>query len=417
MYKVDYMKISLKDRIAVYKALKKGNTNIFAPSLLDDFEKSFSNKLNTSYTCVLPNCTSAIFVAINALKLKSGDKIILPNLTHSSSLYPLIINNIKFATYDFEKESYNADLSHLESLITKNTKAIMVCYLHGYPINVNEISKLCRKHKIALIEDTAQGFGIKINGKYAGTIGDFGCFSFGESKMLRVGEGGAIISNDENYANEINKIRHVGEIWKCNGENTVKVLPTYYDLISTGLDYNGRAFNLRVVPFTFAYAKNRLNSIDNIIASRQKKLKIYYDILSNLKNIKFIKNISYGISNTAPFSAWLILDKKYDIEKIISACFSKGIPIGKFKYDVVSEMEYFKEYSENKQYNYKNSKLIKERSIFLPIYENLSFKDIKKIANQFVEIIELYEKDSKNEIFDTNVLKTNIKYFNGFFIR
>ena len=171
------------------------------------------------------------------------------------------------------------------------------------------------------------------------------------------------------------------------------------------------------MPFTFAYAKNRLKNIDKVILSRQTKLKIYYDILNKIKGIKFIKNISYGISNTAPFSAWLILDKKYNIEKIISACFYQGIPIGKFKYDVVSEMEYFKEYSLNKDYHYKNSKQIKEQSLFLPIYENLSYKDIKKIANQFVEILELYEKDPKNEMFNIDILKTNIRYFNGFFIK
>lgn len=417
MYKVDYMKVSFKNRLSVYKALKKGNTNIFAPSLLDNFETDFSNKIGSKYSCVLPNCTSAIFVAINALKLKSGDEVIIPNLTHSSSLYPLILNNIKFKTYDFEKEGYNANLEQLEDLIDDKTKAIMVCYLHGYPINTISINKICKKHNLALIEDSAQGFGIKINGKYAGTIGDFGCFSFGESKMLRIGEGGAITSSKSKYANEINKIRHVGEIWKCNGKNTVKELPTYYDLISEGLDYNGRAFNLRVMPFSFAYAPNRLKKIDKVIKSRQLKLNIYYDILKNINGIKFIKNIDYGIENTAPFSAWIILNKNFNLEKIISACFYNGIPIGKFKYDVVSEMPYFKPYCTNKNNNYKNSINIKERSIFLPIYENLSNNDIKKIANKFVEILNLYITDSKNEMFDTSILNTDIRYFNGFFIK
>lgn len=160
----------------------------------------------------------------------------------------------------------------------------------------------------------------------------------------------------------------------------------------------------------------------------QAKLNDFYDfynsfdhetglLVKDIFDYQTIKNISYGISNTAPFSAWLILDKKYNMEKIISACFYQGIPIGKFKYDVVSEMEYFKEYSLNKDYHYKNSKQIKEQSLFLPIYENLSYKDIKKIANQFVEILELYEKDPKNEMFNIDILKTNIRYFNGFFIK
>ena len=417
MYNVDHIKITFKDRISVYRALKKGNTNIFAPSLLDDFEQKFTEKLNTKYTCVFPNCTSAIFTAINALKLKDNDEIIVPNLTHSSSLYPLVLNNIKFKTYEFEKNSYNADITHLESLITKNTKVIMICYLHGYPINTNEIKKICKKYKIALIEDSAQGFGIKINNKYAGTIGDFGCFSFGESKLLRVGEGGAIIANNRKYINEINKIRHVGEIWKCNGENTVKTMPTYYDLVSSGLDYDGRAFNLRVMPFTFAYASNKLKKIDNIIKSRQLKLKKYYDILKNVKGLEFISNIEYGIQNTAPFSAWIILDEKINIIKIISACISSGIPIGKFKYDVVSNMKYFKDSCLNEKNDYKNSTNIKDRSLFLPIYENLSIKDIEKIAKEFINILNLYDTNPEDQKFNTDILKNDIRYFNGFFIK
>lgn len=417
MYKLDNMKISFKDRLSVYRALKKGNTNIFAPSLLNDFEKKFSEKLQTKYCCILPNCTSSIFVAINCLKLKAGDEIIIPNLTHSSSLYPLILNNIKFSTYEFEKYSYNADIKHLKSLITKNTKAIMICYLHGYPINTLAIKNLCKKYRLALIEDSAQGFGIKINGKYAGTIGDFGCYSFGESKMLRIGEGGAIVCNTMNYANEINKIRHVGEIWKSNGKNTVDNMPTYYNLVNEGLDYEGMAFNLRVMPFTFAYANNRLNKIDKIIKDRQLKLNIYYAIIKKIRTIKFIENIEYGIENTAPFSAWLVLDKKYDIEKIISACLKNSIPIGKFKYDVVSNMKYFKDYYIKNDNLYKNSIEIKQNSLFLPIYENLSKKDIKNIAETFVDIIKKYDLDSEDRIFDISILSKNIKYFNGFFIK
>lgn len=417
MYKTDNMHLSFKDKWLVYKAVRKGNTNIFAPSLLNSFEKKLSNKINVKYACVLPNCTSSIFVAINALKLKENDEIILPNLTHSSSLYPLLLNNIKFKTYDFIEESYDADVNHIESLIDKNTKAIMVCYLHGYAINIEKIKKICKKHNLYLIEDAAQGFGIKINGKYVGTFGDFGCFSFGESKLLRVGEGGAIVCNNKILDNEVNKIRHVGEIWKCNGKNTVNYLPTYYDLIEEGLDYDGRAFNLRVVPFTFAYAENHLKGIDKLIKSRQNKLKIYYNKINNIDGIKFIKNIEYGINSTAPFSAWLVLDKKYDVNKIIAACFNEHIPIGKFKYPVVSDMRYFKDICLNSKYNYKNSKNIKEQSIFLPLYENLSVKDIKSISNKFIDIINKYNLNSNDEIFNLDILKTNIKYFNGFFIK
>lgn len=416
MYKTDFMKVSFKDRITVYKALKKGNTNIFAPSLLKDFEEKLANKIKAKYSCILPNCTSSIFVAINCLKLKAGDEIIIPNLTHSSSIYPLILSGLKIVTYDFEPNSYDADLTKLEKLITKKTKAIMVCYLHGYPNNVNKIKALCNKNKISLIEDAAQGFGVKINQKFAGTIGNLGCYSFGESKLLRIGEGGALVYN-KNYQNEINKIRHVGEIWKSNKQNTIDNLPTYHDLVDIGLDYDGIGFNFRVMPFSFAYANNRLKDIDRVINTRQLKLKIYYDIIKKIKTIKFVGNIKYGIQNTAPFSAWIVLDSKYKIDKIVSACLKKGIPIGKFKYDVVSNMKYFEKHLVNKNNDYQNSIDLKNNSLFLPIYENLSNKDIFNIANTFVDIIDKYNENNEDPLFDTSILKENIKYFNGFFIK
>ena len=338
MYKSDYMKLSFKDKILISKALIKGNTSIFESSVLNDFESKFSNKIGSKYSCVLPNCTSAIFVAVNCLNLEYGDEVIIPNLTHSSSIYPLILSGVKIKTYDFKKDSYNADIEFLERLISEKTKAIMVCYLHGYPLNTLDVSKLCKKYNLSLIEDSAQGFGIKINGKYAGTVGDFGCYSFGASKLLRVCEGGAITFNDNKYSNQIDKIRHVGEFWKSNNKSTIDVDQTYFDLVKKGLDYEGLAFNLRVIPYTYAYAKNKLKSIDKIIYERQQKLLIYQDKFKKLNGIKFVDNINSGIKNAAPFSAWLILDNRYKLEKIISACLYYGIPVGKFKYDVISEI-------------------------------------------------------------------------------
>lgn len=418
MYKPDYMKISFKDKMLVSKALIKGNTSIFEPSVLNDFESKFSNKIGSKYSCILPNCTSAIFAAINCLNLETGDEIIIPNLTHSSSIYPLILSGVKIKTYEFKKDSYDADIEFLENLISKKTKAIMVCYLHGYSLNTLDISNFCKKYGLSLIEDCAQGFGIKVDGKYAGTIGDFGCYSFGASKLLRVCEGGAITCNDSKYANKINKIRHVGEFWKSNGMSTVSGGPTYFELVEKGLDYEGLAFNLRVIPYTYAYAKNKLKSIDKIICERQQKLLIYQDKFKNLDGIKFVDNINIGIKNTAPFSAWLILDSRYKLEKIISACLHYGIPVGKFKYDVISEIPFFKKFLNNKNSSsYYNSINIKARSLFLPIYENLSYRDIKNISNDFLDIIDVYNKNSSNYIFNTNILRNKIKYFNGFFMK
>ncbi|TDP26850.1 aminotransferase class V-fold PLP-dependent enzyme [Halanaerobium congolense] len=413
--KLDSMNITNEDIDNVLKVLNSSEMSIFNSKLLKDFEQKFKSFLSDEgivKTVALPNCTSAIFIALQLLNLEEDDEIIVPNLTHSSSIHPIIYNNqYKIKVCKYKRDSYDLDIGHLESLITENTKAIMVCYLHGFSFNIKEIKKVCQEYGISLIEDVAQGLGIKVDGKMAGTIGDYGCFSFGENKLLRMGEGGAISYKKRKDKNSINKYRHVGEVWEDSGLSTVSNNSTYEDILKNGIDYEGKGFNFRISPLNIAVGMRQLKELNSKIEARKHKLQIYQKILGEQRGIKLINN---QIEQSSPISAWLIVNPNYyDVDKLILKSVELGMPIGKFKYPTVTEMTSFKDYIINSDDKFKNSTYLKTNSIFLPLYENLSKKDVVSISELFKEILINY----KNIKINKKLKKRPIEYFDGFFIR
>ena len=396
--------------------LKKSQLSIFNSELIIEFQEKFlkflKGKIKSSGIVALPNCTSAIFIALQMLDLKLGDEIIVPNLTHSSSIYPIVyLYGCKIKICDFSEVGYELDLEHLKSLITPKTKALLLCYLHGYPTNSDKVLKICKEKNINLIEDCAQGLGIKINDVNVGNFGEFACFSFGENKLLRLGEGGALKYNNDDDLEKINRLRHVGEVWKENGRSTLTNDITYKSLIEKGIDYRGMGFNYRVNPLNIVVGLTKLNNLNTLIKERREKLELYKNKLSKIEGIKLI---SENVYNTAPLSAWFLLDpKKFDVDKIIFKLLEYGIPAGKFKYPLVMDMDAFKNYILNLDDNFKNSNNLKNNSLFLPLYENIKIKDIEDITSYLIKIFTEYE----NLSIDKNILNKKVKYFDGFFIK
>lgn len=412
----DSVSISLKDLENLQMVLNKSQLSIFNSEVIESFQENFfkflcNNRLEGGIVA-LPNCTSAIFIALQMLDLKPGDEIIVPNLTHSSSIYPILyMYNCKIKVCDFSDKSYEMNIDHLKSLISEKTKAVIVCYLHGYPTNIKEILKICEDKNIKLIEDAAQGLGVKIQGKKVGIWGHYSCFSFGENKLLRMGEGGALKYNNDKEKEQINRLRHVGEVWKESGRSTISNDITYKSLIEIGIDYKGMGFNYRVNPVNIALGLEKLENLDKIISVRQKKLEIYK---KNLNNIEGVKLINDEVDNTAPISAWYVVDSKvFDIKKIILKCLEYGIPVGRFKYNQIIKIEAFEKYILNLEDDFKNSCKLQQNSLFFPLYENINIEEIEIISAYLRNVFLNYNNLTLNE----NILNEKVKYFDGFFIK
>ena len=412
----DYMIFSEEEKKSAIECLSNSDTSIFVSSVIPKFEKKLSEYLNVNYSMALPNCTLSIYATLQALGIQVNDEVIVPNLTHASSIYPILMSGGKIKVCDFEENSYNWNIEHLKKLITAKTKFVLACYLYGMPLNIKEIAKVCKENNIILIEDVAQAFGTKIENQFAGTFGEVGCFSFNDTKMLRIGEGGAIVTNNKEIFDSIENFRHVGEVFKSNLKSSVSANTTYRDLLFNGLSNMGRGLNLRPSPLTFSTGLKRLDAINDYIKQRQEKLNLYIKKLSNIKGLKIISNCNYdNVGDYAPIACWIVLDNKiFNRNKIILGCINIGIPTGSFNYNTILKNDYFNSFIINEKDLLNNSQYIRDNSIFLPLYETLSLEDINKICDAFTYVIESYF--TENNIFDEKVYDEEIDYFDGFYL-
>ena len=177
---------------------------------VEEFEKEFANYLGAKFCIGVNSGLDALTLSVRALGIVKGDEVIVPANTYIATVLAITANG---ATPIFVEpdEFYNLDAEKIESAVTEKTKAVMVVHLYGQSARMDKICAVAEKYNLKLIEDCAQSHGAKFNGKMTGTFGNAGCFSFYPTKNLGgFGDGGAIITDDEQLAKNLKMLRNYG---------------------------------------------------------------------------------------------------------------------------------------------------------------------------------------------------------------
>ena len=216
--------------------------------------------------------TAALDMALLLCDLSPGDEVILPSFTFSSTANAAVLAGARLVFVDVRPDTMNIDETKIEAAITARTKAIIVVHYAGVSCEMDTIMDIARRHGLKVIEDAAQGFMSTYKGKYLGTIGDFGCYSFHETKNLSMGEGGGYVINHPSYNER-------AEILREKGTNRAKF-------------YRGQIDKYTWVDFGDSYLPSELNAAylwpqllkaDEITDDRLKSWKRYYDGLKELE--------------------------------------------------------------------------------------------------------------------------------------
>ena len=154
------------------------------------------------------NC--AIILALMAANISEGDEVIVPNYTMIATINSVRMVGATPIIIDIDKESLTISLNEIKSNISSKTKAIIHVSLNNRHCNIESISKYCKEHKIILIEDAAQSLGCFVNNNHFGTFGDIGCFSLSTPKIISTGQGGFVVTNNDELANKIRMIKNFG---------------------------------------------------------------------------------------------------------------------------------------------------------------------------------------------------------------
>lgn len=158
-----------------------------------EFEREFGHAVGGKHVIACTNATSAILMALVASGVGRGDEVILPSYTWPQTLAPILLMGATPVFADIDSNSVTASKESVVSCLSKKTKAIIIAHLFGIPADINAFEALAQERGFALIYDAAQAFGAQYNERGIGAYGDFVAYSFGRSKLLSVGEGGALV--------------------------------------------------------------------------------------------------------------------------------------------------------------------------------------------------------------------------------
>lgn len=240
---------------------------------IDLFEEKFAEFTQSKYAVSVANGTVALHLALVAMGIKKGDEVIVPDLTFIASANAVYYTGATPVLVDVEKETWNLDPDEIEKHITPQTKAIMPVHLYGHPANMLEILRVARKYKLLIIEDAAEAHGAEVNLEYkgkkrnwkkVGSIGKAGIFSFYGNKIITTGEGGMVVTDDKDLADNMRILRD-------HGQNLQKRY--YHEVIG---------FNYRMTNMQAAVGLAQLERVEMFLEQKN-KIAAYYD--KHLENI------------------------------------------------------------------------------------------------------------------------------------
>ncbi|MBT3274103.1 MAG: DegT/DnrJ/EryC1/StrS family aminotransferase, partial [Spirochaetales bacterium] len=200
-----------QDEIDAVVEVMKASEGQTQGKYLAKFEKDFEAYTGANHAFGVDNCTNAIRLAAILCRLSAGDEVIIPAYTYCASAIPFGETGAKIVWSDINRDTWTVDPADIERKITSRTRAVVVVHLLGMPADMEAILEISEKHNLRIIEDCAQAPGTSINGRYVGTFGDFGCFSFHTAKnFTTLGEGGILTVRSDKDAALIPGLRNNG---------------------------------------------------------------------------------------------------------------------------------------------------------------------------------------------------------------
>ena len=200
------------ERAALIRALDSGNWGKLAGREVVQFEQQFAAYQGAKHGIGVVNGTVALRLALLAGGIEAGDEVIVPPYTFLATASAVVEANAVPVFADVQLDTFNMDPKAVEAAITPRTRAIIVVHFGGLPVDMDAYCDIARRHKLLLIEDAAHAHGTEYRGRRVGAIGDIGTFSFQSSKNLSSGEGGLLVTNNDELAERCRTIHNCGRI-------------------------------------------------------------------------------------------------------------------------------------------------------------------------------------------------------------
>ena len=277
------------------------------------FERKFAKTHDSRFGLYLNSGTSALQIALAALKDKhgwaDGDEVIVPAVTFVATANIVLHNNMTPVFVDVEKDTYNIDPDKIEEKITKRTRAIIPVHLLGLPADMEPILELAKTYRLSVIEDSCETMFATYKGKKVGSMGDVGCFSTYVAHFLVTGVGGLAITNDHDLAVGMRSLMNHGRdsIYISSKDDKGKEGDMLEEIIEKRFSFIHVGHSFRVTELEAAIGLGQLERADEIIARRKQIADKFYNGLKNLED--YIQLPSVPNDRTHSFMLYGIIEK------------------------------------------------------------------------------------------------------------
>ncbi len=327
-------------------------------------------KFKSEKVLLTTSCTHATEMAAILADIKEGDEVIAPSFTFVSSVNPFVLRGAKIVFVDINPKTMNIDANLIEAAITEKTKVIVPVHYAGVACEMDKIMEIAKKYNLIVVEDAAQGVMSEYKGKALGTIGEYGCFSFHETKNYSMGEGGALLIRDKENIEKAEIIREKG----TNRSRFFRGQVDKYTWVDMGSSYLPSELNA-------AYLYAQLENAQLIYDDRMNSWNRYREGLQELEN-KGLIELPY-IPENCKHNAHMFYIKCKDLEertKLIDYLKQNGI-YAVFHYiplhSAEAGLKYGRFHGEDK-YTTKES----ERLVRLPLYYGLKLEEVDLIIEK-----------------------------------
>ena len=351
---------------------------------LEEVERKLCEITGAKYAVLISNGTAALHAACYAAGIQNGDEVITTPITFAASANCALYCGARPVFADINPETYNISPEKIEEKITDRTKAVVAVDFTGQAVELDQIREICQKHHLILIEDGAHSIGTKYNGTPVGSIADLTTFSFHPVKTVTAGEGGAVLTNDEEFYKKLLLFRSHGI---TRNENWMSGKPEggwYYEQMELGMNY-------RMTDIQAALLGSQLDRLETFAKRRREIVRMYDEAFQEMPEIIVQKEIPQ--SDTVRHLYLLRLNPEHlkaGRKEIFDALTAENIGCN-VHYIPVYYFPYYQKLGYQKGLC-PNAEALYERLITIPLYFGMSDEDVQNVIQAVKKVLNYYRK-------------------------
>lgn len=337
-----------------------------------EFAEKLERYLEVNNVIPVSSCTAGLHLGLLALGIKTGDEVVVSDYTFPATGHAVIYCGARPVFADIEMETYNISPESLESRMNSKTRAIIPVHSFGHPARIDEIKEIAGEHQIQVLDDAACAIGSLYKGKKIGSFFDITAFSFHARKTITTGEGGALATNNCDFADSIRQLMNFGLESALNREKSNEfTIPVFAKL----------GFNYKLSDIAAAIGIGQLKKLDKVIKRKNKLADYFSEQLSEIDQIK-PPTVIPGVRHS--YQSYVVLVKKNSIRNKLLINLRKwgiGCQIGTYTSCIQPVYQHL-----NPDHCL-NSINVFERSLALPMFPDLSFNQMDVIVEKIKDIM------------------------------